>query len=252
MSKVSNMRERVHQPFRDALIRTSGAYAGELQDRTELFVRAGKPDGESNLKQGSVLPSDQSMVILVLRCLLHFRAPVNRSGETLDYSADPTGHNGDWWINAANMAQATQLMAGSVPGNYHDVDRLYKQASEQLLWDFGCGEKVSIRSMPSSYFPWGAGLVGELGGVSDLIHYNNGDASHEAMLRLGRAVGLVPRQNVTCTANIARLPGINSGVFGMTQGARDMLNLRDNLNAVDLVQKTIAFCFDGLFSRDVQ
>ena len=252
MSKVSNMRERVHQPFRDALIRTSGAYAGELQDQTELFIRAGKNDGESNLKQGSVLPSDQSMVILVLRCLLHFRAPVQRSGETLDYSADPTGHNGDWWISAGNVAAATGFLNGNMPGDYHDVERLYKQASEQLLWDFGCGEKVSIKSMPSSYFPWGAGLVGELGGVSDLVHFNNGDASHEAMLRLGRAVGLVPRQNVTCKASIVGLPRTNSAVFGMNQGSRDMLNLRDNLNAVDLVQKTVAFCFDGLFSRDVQ
>lgn len=250
MSKVSNMRERVHQPFRDALIRTSGAYAGELQDQTELFVRAGKPDGESNLKQGSVLPSDQSMVILVLRCLLHFRSPRKRSTETLDITADPNGYNGDYFISVP--ANAQPILNGSMPGDYHDVERLYKQASEQLLWDFGCGEKVSIRSMPSSYFPWGAGLVGELGGVSDLVHFNNGDASHEAMLRLGRAVGLVPRQNVTCKASIARLPGTNAAVFGMTQGSRDMLNLRDNLNAVDLVQKTIAFCFDGLFSRDVQ
>jgi hypothetical protein len=251
MSKVSNMRERVHQPFRDALIRTSGAYPGELQDQTELFVRAGKPDGESNLKQGSVLPSDQSMVILVLRCLLHFRAPVARSKKEF-VATDLSGVNGDFFIDPASPGSAGTLLNGNVPGDYHDVDRLYKQASEQLLWDFGCGEKVSIRSMPSSYFPWGAGLVGELGGVSDLIHYNNGDASHEAMLRLGRAVGLVPRQNVTCKAAIARLPGTNAAVFNMNQGPRDMLNLRDNLNAVDLVQKTIAFCFDGLFSRDVQ
>jgi len=251
MSKVSNMRERVHQPFRDALIRTSGAYAGELQDQTELFVRAGKPDGESNLKQGSVLPSDQSMVILVLRCLLHFRSPVVRSKLTFTAS-DLSGQNGDYFIDPLSPGNAGTLLNGSVPGDYHDVERLYKQASEQLLWDFGCGEKVSIRSMPSSYFPWGAGLVGELGGVSDLVHFNNGDASHEAMLRLGRAVGLVPRQNVTCKASIARLPGTNAATFNMNQGSRDMLNLRDNLNAVDLTQKTIAFCFDGLFSRDVQ
>jgi hypothetical protein len=251
MSKVSNMRERVHQPFRDALIRTSGAYAGEVQDSTELFVRAGKPDGESNLKQGAVLPSDQSMVILVLRCLLHFRSPVCRSKDQF-VSPDTTGVNGDYFITGANAVQAAQIMNGSVPGDYHDVERLYRQASEQLLWDFGCGEKVSIRSMPSGYFPWGAGLVGDLGGVSDLIHFNNGVPSHEAMLRLGRAVGLVPRQNVTCKANIARLPGTNSATFGMSQGTRDMLNLRDNLNAADLVQKTIMFCFDGLFSRDVQ
>ena len=40
--------------------------------------------------------------------------------------------------------------------------------------------------------------------------------------------------------------------FGGNQGARNMLSLTDNLNAVDLINKVIAFAFDGLFSRDVQ
>ena len=44
-----------------------------------------------------------------------------------------------------------------------------------------------------------------------------------------------------------------AGAFGLVQGsARNMLSLRDNLNAPDLGQKCITFIFDGLFSRDVQ
>ena len=250
MAKVTNMRERVHQPFRDALLRTTGMFAGTVEDITDLFTRAGKSEGESNLKQGSVLPSDQSMVILVLRVFLHFYAPVARSAATLTTSL---GTNGDYYIDAANEAEAVSLMNGSVPGDYHDAHRLYMQCQEQLLWDFGAGEKFSLRSMPSSYFPWGGGLAGETGGATDMIYWSNGTPDHAGVLRLGRAITLPPRQNVTCQAKIVRLPdGGNSRVFGATQGSRVMFDLKSNLNAVDLVDKTVAFCFDGLFSRDVQ
>jgi hypothetical protein len=250
MAKVTNMRERVHQPFRDALCRTAGMSGGSVEDITDLFTRAGKSEGESNLKQGSVLPSDQSMVILVLRVLLHFYAPVARSAEKLTTSL---GQNGDYFIIAGHETAAVNLMNGSVPGDYHDVHRLYTQASEQLLWDFGAGEKFSIRSMPSSYFPWGGGLAGDIGGATDLVYWSNGTPDHAGVLRLGRAITLPPRQNVTCQAKIVRMPdGGNAATFGATQEARVMYDLKSNLNAVDLVHKTIAFCFDGLFSRDVQ
>lgn len=251
MAKLTNVRERVHQPFRDSLIRTSGYSAGSLDDRTDLFTQAGKSDGETNLKQGSVLPSDQSMVVLALRAFLWFRAPVARSAATLTTS---TGVNGDYFITAGNEAAAVNLLNGSVPGDYHDVHRLYWQASEQLLWSFGAGDKFSLTSMPSSYFPWGGGLSGDVGGATDLVHWNNGTPDQAGILRLARAILIPPRQNIRTAATIVRLPdgGNGSVPFGVNQGSRNMLSLQDNLNAVDLVNKVIAFSFDGLFSRDVQ
>lgn len=250
MAKLTNMRERVHQPFRDVLLRTGGFATGTVDDRTDLFTQTGRGEAFSNLKNGSVLPSDQSMVILALRAFLWFRASVARSGAALSAS---TGTNGDYFISAANDAAAIVLMNGTVPGDYRDVHRLYYQASEQLLWSFGAGEKVSLRSMPSSYFPWGGGLHGDIGGTTDLIHWNNGTPDQAGILRIGRAILLPPRQEISCQAQIFALPnGGNAATFGSTQGARNMLSLVDNLNAVDLVNKVIAFCFDGLFSRDVQ
>ena len=249
MAKLTNMRERVHQPFRDSVIRTAGWTVGTVQAHTDLFNTAGKSEGETNLKGGSVLPSDQSMVILVLRVLLHFVAPVCRSAATLSTS---TGRNGDYFITAANNAAAITRMDGSVPADYHDVNRLYHQAAEQLMWDFGAGEKISLRSMPSSYFPWGGSLCGDVGGTTDLVYYTNGSPDHAGVLRLGRAVTLPPRQNVTCAANISAPSSANSAIFGTTQGGRDMTNLLHNLNTCDGMVKTIALAFDGLFSRDVQ
>jgi hypothetical protein len=250
MAKLTNMRERVHQPFRDALVRTSGFFQGTLDDTTDLFTVAGRGEALSNLKQGSVLPSDQSMVILALRVLLWFRNSTARSAETITAS---DAENGDYFITAANEAAAVALMDGSAPGNYLDVHRLYFQAAEQLLWTFGAGEKPSLKSMPSSYFPWGGGLHGDIGGATDLVLWNCGTPDHAGILRIGRAILLPPRQDVQCKAQIFQYPTApNAAVFGATQGARNMANLVDNLNAVDLVNKIIAFCFDGLFSRDVQ
>jgi hypothetical protein len=221
-----------------------------VSDRTDLFTAAGKTDGETNLKNGSTLPSDQSMVVLALRVFLWFRNSQARSAPTLTAS---TGNNGDFFITAANEAAAVGVMDGSVPGSIRDVYRLYWQASEALLWSFGTGEKFSLTSMPSSYFPWGGGLHGDIGGSTDLIHWNNGSPNHAGILRLARAILLPPRQNIKCSAQIVVYPvGGNAATFGTTQGARNMLNLTDNLNTADLVFKSIAFCFDGLFSRDVQ
>ncbi len=135
MAKLTNVRERVHQPFRDSLIRTSGYFQGNVQDRVDLFTQAGKSIGETNLPNGSTLPSDQSMVVLALRCFLWFRSPVARSTDILTTSV---GVNGDYFITGgANELAAVALMAGSVPGDYHDVHRLYWQASEALIWSFG-------------------------------------------------------------------------------------------------------------------
>lgn len=64
--------------------------------------------------------------------------------------------------------------------------------------------------------------------------------------RLARAILIPPRQNILCQAKMFALPdGGAAGAFGTTQGNRNMLSLRDNLNAIDAVQKVITFTFDG-------
>lgn len=373
MAKLTNVRERVHQPFRDTLIRTSGLYPSSVQDRTDLFTQAGKNDGESNLKNGSTLPSDQSMVVLALRVFTWFRNSILRP-PAVNCSGTPAGPfalpaNGDI-SGEIDCATVATILNGSAAGNYLDVYRLNWQSEEQLLWSFGSGQKFSLTSMPTAYFPYGGGLYGDMGhaganccfpelslgpgtgtnasavsivgnccsgcwlvvwkgrlsgttcpmdvyylpncvfdrdavllynnesyeigtevpvgvavgaepcvsvslpalppangdqiwvlansGISafacrPLIHWENGTPDHTGILRLARAILLPPRQNVLCQAQIVRLPdGGNSGVFGATQGSRNMLSLTDNLNAVDAVQKVLSFTFDGLFSRDVQ
>jgi len=257
MPKLTNVRERVHQPFRDTLCRLSGFTAGGVTDNTRLFTVAGKPQGATNLPNGSTLPSDQSMVVLAIRVFTWFRNSQQRNQATIafpDGASSMITDNGDWQFPTAALSPAfAQALNGSAIGNVADVYRLHWQAEEQLLWSYGAGDKFSITSMPTAYFPYGGGLHGDIGGATDLIHWNNGMPSHEGILRLARAILIPPRQNIKCEADIAALDaGANAATFVTTQGTRDMLSLRDNLNAVDLVNKVISLTMDGLFSRDVQ
>jgi len=245
MAKLTNIKERVQQPQRDSLIRTAGLVPGTLNGRDQLFQNGTPKDiGWTNLSNGSTLPSDQSMIILALRVFCMFRNPILRGTGT------PIASNGDI---GSFPNEAGEAGAGNAQGQTADVWRLYCQATEQLFWTFGAGEKPSISKMPTAYFPYGGGLVSDLAGSSNLIHGSIGLQTHGSMLKLARAIMLVPRQQIQCLAEVQ--PFANGGqqaTFGTVQGARNMLSLVDNLNAVDAIQKTISFTFDGLLSRDVQ
>jgi hypothetical protein len=258
MPKITNVRERVHQPFRDNLVRASG-YAQPnpiVQDRMKLFATPGGNEAMTNLSTGSVLPSDQSMVILVLRVFLWFRNSIVRGG--LNTLADGVttilNANGDYALPGAAASPAfAAALNGQAIGDIRDVHRLYWGAAEQILWSFGAGDKFSVQSMPSHWMPAGGGLHGDIGTSTDLLLWNNGVPSTESILRLGRAILLPPRQNIKAESSMQALDDRgNGGLFQATQGTRNMLSLRDNLNAVDLINKVITLTFEGIYSRDVQ
>ncbi len=267
MAKLTNVRERVHQPFYDTLIRTAGLGGNtqQVNQRTSLFTNAARQDdinALTNLQNGSTLPSDQSHVTLALRVFVWFRNPQIRA---TGFANGAIKNNGDFSQSgaAAFFSQGGVDPNGATagpgafnyPGSTEDVYRLYWQAEEQLHWSYGTGDKFSITNMPTKYFPDGGGLWGDLGGSSDLIHFDNGTPDHTAILRLARAILLPPRQNVKCVAEINPLPdGGNGQIAGttVTGNGRNMLSLQSNLNAADGVNKVIQFTFDGLFARDVQ
>jgi hypothetical protein len=250
MAKVVSVRERVHQPFFDTLVRTGGLAAGNLADTTSLFTSNGnRSEATTNLINGSTLPSDQSHVVLALRCFTYCRNPILRVAGA---GVGEVAGNGDYGTLAPFLVGGTSI--GNAPGTVQDVYRLHWQTEEQLHWSFGTGLKNSIDNLPTFYFPAGGGLSGDMGGTTDLIHWQNGGwEGHMGILRLARAVLIPPRQNILCSAKIFALPDNGNALTFLTQqGTRNMLSLRDNLNAPDAIQKVILFMFDGLFSRDVQ
>lgn len=255
MAKVVTIRERVHQPFYDTLVRTSGMTAGGLSDTTALFTNSSAAQGgvrdqaTTNLLNGSTLPSDQSHVVLALRVFTWFRNPILR----IENVAGEVSLNGDY--NTLTPFLVGGVGFGNAPGTIQDVYRLHWQVEEQLHWSFGTGLKNSLDNMPTWYFPTGGGISGSMGAATDLIHWqNSGWDGHSGILKLARAILLPPRQNILCESRIHSLPAFGlAATFGTTTGqGRNMLSLRDNLNAVDLIGKVITFTFDGLFSRDVQ
>jgi len=256
MAKILNIRERVHQPYRDALIRTAGFATGRLTSSSDLFITQGRDEGWTNLKTAAVLANDSSMIVLAARVLQWFRAPVVRSFDGVTGVIDRNGDIGpqnvaDGWVFPNGAGQPA---IGNGIGDFEDVYRLHWQCAEGLFWTMGAGEKDSLKSMPSMYFPYGGGLSGDIGGSSELIHLQNGLPTHTAILRVARAITITPRQLIRVNVNaVAYDDGGNGTLFGSstTQG-RNMLNPIDNLNAADAIMKVVSMTIDGLLSRDVQ
>jgi hypothetical protein len=73
MPRLHGVRERRHQPFWDSLIRTTGVPATALGASTRLFGNANVGNlALTNLQVAGQLASDQTYVILSLRCYLYF------------------------------------------------------------------------------------------------------------------------------------------------------------------------------------
>jgi len=73
MPRIHGVRERLHQPFWDTLIRATGAPATPLAQQSKLFGNANVGSlALTNLQVAGQLASDQTYVILALRCYMFF------------------------------------------------------------------------------------------------------------------------------------------------------------------------------------
>lgn len=73
MPRLHGYRERLHQPLWDTLVRTTGAPSPAIVNSTKLFGNANIGNlALTNLQTAGQLASDQTYVILALRCYLFF------------------------------------------------------------------------------------------------------------------------------------------------------------------------------------
>lgn len=73
MPRLHGVKERRHQPFWDTLIRTTGNPAPVLQQSQRLFGNANVGQlALTNLQVAGQLASDQTYIILAMRCCLFF------------------------------------------------------------------------------------------------------------------------------------------------------------------------------------
>ncbi len=83
MPRLHGVRERRHQPFWDTLVRTTGNPATAIQATTTLFGAAAVGDlARTNMQAAGQLASDQTYVILALRCWLFFDGTNRRANYT--------------------------------------------------------------------------------------------------------------------------------------------------------------------------
>jgi len=178
--------------FYDTLVRTAGLTAGGLNDSTALFTSNGaRSQATTNLINGSTLPSDQSHVVLALRCFTWFRNSIKRIAGAV---AGEVALNGDYSESAPWLAgPPAGAGLGQAPGQVQDVYRLHFQTEEQLHWSFGTGLKNSIDNMPTWYFP--AGKFFNAAGVKPT---SNGESSDQSQRRAERC-GNAAKGLETCT-----------------------------------------------------
>ena len=73
MPRIHGTRERRHQPIYDSLLRTTGAPTTALQSSTKLFGNANVGNlAFTNLQTAGVLASDQTYIVMALRCFMYF------------------------------------------------------------------------------------------------------------------------------------------------------------------------------------
>jgi hypothetical protein len=80
MPRLHGVRERRHQPLWDTLVRSTGAPATPVQPQSFLFGNANIGQlSLTNLQVAGQLASDQTYVILALRCWLYFDGTNDRT-----------------------------------------------------------------------------------------------------------------------------------------------------------------------------
>lgn len=228
MSKLRDMRERVHQPFYDHLVRGQGVTA--IANQFQLFGSAniGNP-ALTNMQQAAQFPSDNTVIVKAIRCAMYFQA-----------TAD----------DEFNVAfGALPAITNTLADNARALD-LYQQMAYGGYFTFTVGNKPMINA-PLWYIPAGGGISGwsSATGNGGRNVVNNGLASHEAILKLAKDIQVVARQNISVTVNFFPFPVLGLGAGGGTIPAA--VSPLDELNQFDGI-KSLSIHIDGILTRDVQ
>lgn len=120
------------------------------------------------------------------------------------------------------------------------VHRLYMQTQMQLYWKFWVGDKPMFTAA-TNYLPMGAGIWGDIGNDTTLVVMNNGLATEDALLRLGRSVPIPPRQPFHVDADVY--------VCGTTLAENSLFT---NMNENSSIEAHVFFAIDGIATREAQ
>jgi len=224
MPRLDGVRELRHQPFFDSLVRGIGI--STVANLTQLFGNANVGNRAlTNLQIAGVLSSDQTYVLKVIRCNMYFQS-----------------------LQDAEFGAFGQLPAlnVNVTGTNSRAEDLYSLMCYGVYFQLNVGEKPMFFG-PLWYAPSGGGPSGfTTNNTRNII--TNGQASHEAVLLLGKDIHIPARQNFNVTIDFFPFPRLGPGQAGAIAADLDTLGYLNEFDGIKLLQMYI----DGVQTRDVQ
>jgi hypothetical protein len=226
MPRIRDVRDRIHQPRYDSLVRDIGVTS--INNSTPLFGSAVVADrGRTNMTVPGQLSSDATFVLKALRGVLFFQSlndtEFNAVFGTLPAIANCIGTN-------SRAEDLYQMMAYGATCTLKIATKEYLQCP---LW----------------YLPAGGGISG-FTTQNARTALSNGVASHEAILRLARDIPIAARQAFSVVIDFFPFNRVGTGL-GAGGGALGAdLNPQNMLNQFDGV-KVVQVMVDGLETRDV-
>lgn len=224
MAKLRGVRERVHQPFFDSLVRGIGITS--IANQFQLFGAAnvGQP-ALTNLAIPGVLASDQTYVIKALRCVMYFQS-LNDPEFNVAFGSLPVTVN-----SLGDNARAEDLYSMCAYGAYFTLTVGTKPMLNGPLW----------------YIPAGGGVSGFTTENSRHV-LQNGVPSQEAILKLAKDIHVPARQNFAIQINFFPFTAIGPGQGGALSAPISPLDYLNQFDGIKMLQVHI----DGVQTRDVQ
>jgi len=209
MPKLVGVRERRHQPFYDTLIRCGyGGPQNTVGRNTRLFASGNNLSNTewTNMNMAGALPSDNTFIILSIRCWMMFKG--------------------------AQVEPARPLTA---------LDA-YQLVAHQLYLNLFVGDKPQFLS-PVWYFPAGGGIDADIGAAaSPAVNANNGVPSQESILKLAKPIPVPARQHFYVEALFFATDGIDvlsellviDGQQGSVLDVREIKVMLDGIHTRDV------------------
>lgn len=228
MARLRDIRERIHQPKYDTLVKGLGV--SSIQANSRLFGTANVCNLDfTNLEQPGQLSSDATFVLKALRCAMYFQG-LNDAAFTNAYGS--------------NIAALTGVVANNTRA--HD---LYQLVAYSTVFTLVVGTKPMITA-PLWYIPAGGGITGHSTENSRQT-LTNGVASQEAILKLAKDIPITVRQAFTIQVQIFPYTRIGTGVGAGGAAISADIDTLLYLNQFDGL-KEIQLHIDGVETRDVQ
>lgn len=229
MSRLRDVRERIHQPQFDTLVRGIGQSKVGAQKR--LFGNATVGDrGLTNMLVPGQLAADQTYILRAMRCAMMFQS-------LSDDAFGPTG--------SSDLPD----YAGTAVSSQAQAEDLYFLCAYGAYFTLEVGQK-SMLTAPLWYIPAGGGPAG-FTTVNSRHVITNGLATQESILRLAKDITFAARQNFSVTIEWFDFATLNPGTSASGVAYPGDLSPLQYLNVFDGI-KMIQVHVDGVLTRDVQ